>query len=147
MAEKKTSVEATVKNIRQKTEEVFTGRENPHRAAKTFYHSCGALMPLIDDLIEIGVQILNPIQPLPGLMDPEALIKRYRGQLVFHGGLDVQTLLVKGTPMKVFAHVRNCFDVLEVDHYIMTPANSVQPGAPPQNLVAAFDTARKSGLG
>jgi len=110
--------------------------------AKILYHSCGAIMPLIDDLIEIGVDVLNPIQPLPGLMDPEELKRRYGGRLVFHGGLDVQSLLLTGTPAQVRVHVRRYLDVLGPERFIVAPANSVQPGTPPENLVAAFDAAR-----
>jgi len=110
--------------------------------AKILYHSCGAIMPLIDDLIEIGVDILNPIQPLPNLMDPEELKRRYGEQLIFHGGLDVQSLLLTGTPGQVRAHVHRYLDVLGPERYIMAPANSVQPGTPPGNLVAAYEAAR-----
>ena len=110
--------------------------------ARILYHSCGAIMPVIDDLVEIGVDVLNPIQPLPGLMDPEELKKRYGGCLIFHGGLDVQSLLPAGTPDQVRAHVRRYLDVLGPERYIVAPANSVQPGTPPENLVAAYEAAR-----
>jgi len=109
--------------------------------AKILYHSCGAVMPLLDDLVEIGVDILNPIQPLPGLMDPEALKKRYGNRLVFHGGLDVQSLLPNGTPEQIRYHVGHYFDSLGPERYIMAPANTVQPGTPPENLIAAYHTA------
>lgn len=109
--------------------------------AKILYHSCGAVMPLIDDLIEIGVQILNPIQPLPGLMDPEELKTRFGTKLIFHGGLDVQTLLPFGSPQQIREHLKHYYDVFGTDGYIMAPANSVQPGTPPENLVAAYETA------
>lgn len=107
--------------------------------AKILYHSCGAVMPLIDDLVEVGVNILNPIQPLPGLMDPEELKKRYGNKLIFHGGLDVQTLLPSGSPDQIQEHVRHYYEVLGSESYIMAPANSVQPDTPPENIVAAFD--------
>jgi uroporphyrinogen decarboxylase len=110
--------------------------------ARILYHSCGAIMPVIDDLVEIGVDVLNPIQPLPGLMDPEELKSRYGRCLIFHGGLDVQSLLPTGTPDQVRAHVRRYLDVLGPDRYIVAPANSVQPGTPPENLVAAYEAAR-----
>ena len=109
--------------------------------AKILYHSCGAVMPLIDDLIETGVQILNPIQLLPGLMDPEELKKRYGTALIFHGGLDVQTLLPAGSPQQIREYVKHYYDVFGTDSYIMAPANSVQPGTPPENLVAAYESA------
>lgn len=109
--------------------------------ARILYHSCGAIMDLIGDLIEVGVNILNPIQPLPGLMDPEQLQKQSGDRLVFHGGLDVQTLLPHGIPEQVAAHVRRYYDVLGAERYIMAPANSIQPDTPPENIVAAFDAA------
>lgn len=109
--------------------------------AKIFFHSCGAIMPLIDDFIDSGIDVLNPIQPLPGLVDPEELKARYGGRLIFHGGLDVQSLLLTGTPDEVRAEVRRYLDVLGPESYIMAPANSVQPGTPPENLVAAYEAA------
>ena len=98
-------------------------------------------MPLIDDLIETGVQVLNPIQPLPGRMNPEELRKRYGDQLVFHGGLDVQDLLLNGSPADVIRRVRHYYAELGVQGYIMAPANTVQPGTPPENLLAAYQAA------
>ena len=67
---------------------------------------------------------------------------RYGDRLAFHGGLDVQSLLPSGTPGQVQAHVAHYLDVLGPERYIMAPANSVQPGTPPQNLVAAYEAAR-----
>lgn len=109
--------------------------------ARILYHSCGAIMPLIDDLIEIGVDILNPIQPLPGLMDPETLQRRYGDRLLFHGGLDVQKLLLTGTPGQVRQHVQRYLAAFGRGRYIMAPANTVLPGTPPENLVAAYQAA------
>jgi uroporphyrinogen decarboxylase len=114
-----------------------------HTTAKILFHSCGAIMPLIDDLIETGVQVLNPIQPLPGRMDPEEMRKCYGDQLVFHGGLDVQDLLLNGSPADVIRHVRHYYAELGLHRYIMAPANSVQPGTPPENLLAAYQAARE----
>jgi uroporphyrinogen decarboxylase len=110
--------------------------------ARILYHSCGAIMSLIEDLIEIGVDILNPIQPLPGLMEPEELRIRF-GDSLYHGGLDVQNLLLQGTPKSVRQHVNRYLDALGPEGYIMAPANSVQPGTPPENLVAAYEAVRQ----
>ena len=109
--------------------------------AKIFFHSCGAVMPFIDDMVEIGVDILNPIQPLPGLMDPEELKTRWGERLVFHGGLDVQQLLYQGTPGEVGAFIRRYLDVLGPERYIMSPTCPVLPGTPAENVAAAFDAA------
>lgn len=114
-----------------------------HTNAKIFYHTCGAVEPLIGDLIEIGVQVLNPIQPLPGLMDPEMLAERYGNSVIFHGGLDVQNLLTEGTPEQIRASVHHYYKVLGVDRFIMAPSPTVLPGVPPQNLLAAFEAAKE----
>jgi uroporphyrinogen decarboxylase len=111
--------------------------------ARIFFHSCGAILPLIDDLLEIGVDILNPIQPLPGRMDPETLQQRYGGRLLFHGGLDVQNLLLTGTPEQIRQHVQRYLKVFGPQSYIMAPANTVLPGTPPENLIAAYQAARE----
>lgn len=110
--------------------------------ARIFYHSDGAVMPLIDDLIDIGIDILNPSQPLPGFMDPEELKARYGDRLLFHGGLDVQLLLPKGSPEEVRSVVRRYLGALGPERYIMAPANIVVPGTPPENLIAAYEAAR-----
>jgi uroporphyrinogen decarboxylase len=113
--------------------------------AKIQYHSDGAIMPLIGDLIEIGVQVLNPIQPLPGLMEPEELYRRFGDQLIFHGGLDMQNLLPEGEPEQVRTTVRRYYQILGIERYIMAPANTVLKGIPPKNLVAAYEAAAEVG--
>ncbi|MEJ2708781.1 MAG: uroporphyrinogen decarboxylase family protein [Anaerolineales bacterium] len=110
--------------------------------ARILYHTCGAVMPLIEDLIEIGMQVLNPIQPLPGRMDPEELCRRFGDRLTFHGGLDVQKLLPEGNPAQVRAHVQRYYQALGIERYIMAPANTVLPGTPPENLVAAYEAVK-----
>jgi len=76
-------------------------------------------------------------------MDPEDLKARYNGCLIFHGGLDVQSLLPAGNPSQVRAEVRRYLGALGTEQYIMAPANTVQPGTPPENIVAAYDAASK----
>jgi uroporphyrinogen decarboxylase len=109
--------------------------------APILFHSCGAILPLIDDLIDIGVDILNPLQPLPGRMDPEILYHRYGDKLLFHGGLDVQSLLLTRTHEEVRCHVLRYLEVFGPTRYIMAPANTVLPGSLPHNLVEAYKTA------
>lgn len=111
--------------------------------AKILFHSCGAVFPVIEDLIEIGVAILNPIQPIEGKMDPCMLKERFGGRLYFHGGLDVQKILLYGTPEEVEKHVKNYFTLLGPENYIMAPTNSIQPGTPPENVLAAYRAARE----
>lgn len=107
--------------------------------AKILFHSCGAIQSLIPDLIDSGIDILNPIQPLPNLMDPITLNAKYGDQIIFHGGLDVQLLLINGTPEDVRKHVRHYAFTFGPERYIMAPANTIQPGTPPENIVAAYE--------
>jgi uroporphyrinogen decarboxylase len=109
--------------------------------AKIFYHSCGAVIPLVEDLIEVGVDILNPIQPLEGLMDVEQLSDQFGRKLIFHGGLDVQHLLPSASIEEINTQVRRNYRVLGKAGYIMAPANTIPPGTPPENILAAYETA------
>ena len=63
----------------------------------TFYHSCGSIVPVIPDLIEVGLDLLDPIQPQAAGMNPEALFEAFGDRLSFHGGIDEQELLPHGT--------------------------------------------------
>ena len=108
----------------------------------TFYHSCGSLVPVIEDLIEMGLDILDPIQPKADGMNPENLIKNYAGRLSFHGGIDEQELLPNGTPEEVRKETERLIDILGSDGgYIVSPSHAFQPDTPPENIMAIYDTA------
>ena len=108
----------------------------------TMYHSCGSIVPVIDDLIEMGLDILDPIQPQAAGMDPASLKKSFGDRLAFHGGIDVQHLLPYGTPEDVRAQVLRLMDELGSDGgYIVCPAHALQPDTPPENIVALYDAA------
>ena len=74
--------------------------------AKVLYHSCGRIRPFIPELIALGVDILDPIQPAGPEMAPERLAADFAGQICFHGGIDMQRLLPHGTPEQIRAEVR-----------------------------------------
>ena len=108
----------------------------------TMYHSCGSIVPVIDDLIEMGLDILDPIQPLAEGMDPVSLKKRFGDRLVFHGGIDEQHLLPHGTAEDVRAEVLRLMAELGGDGaYIVCPAHAIQPDTPPENVMAIYDAA------
>jgi uroporphyrinogen decarboxylase len=109
--------------------------------AKILFHTCGAVMPLIEDFIEIGVDILNPIQPIKGLMEPGELRSKFGDRIIFHGGLDVQDLLINNTQEEIKSHVLKYFNILGFDRYIMAPTNTIQPNTPPENVLAAYRSA------
>ncbi len=107
--------------------------------AKVLYHSCGSIRPLIPELIELGVDVLDPIQPV-GEMVPETLKSEFGDRLSFHGGIDMQQLLPHGTPDEVRAASKRYCDVLgQNGGYILAPAHLFQPDVPAENIVAVYE--------
>ncbi len=106
---------------------------------KVLFHSCGAIAPFIPDIIELGADILDPIQPTGPEMEPEQLKARYGGKLCFHGGIDMQRLLPEGTPEEIQAQVQRYCEVLGAGGgYILSPAHLFQPDVPPENILAVY---------
>jgi len=103
------------------------------------FHSCGLVRPFIPDLIEVGVDVLDPIQPVSDDMSPEALKRDFGDRLSFHGGLDMQHLLTGGTPAQVAAEARRYREVAGAGGgYLLGPAHLFQPDVPPENIVAVY---------
>lgn len=114
--------------------------------AKLFLHSCGSIKPLIPDLIEVGVDILNPIQPLARDMDSAALKKEFGKDLSFWGAIDTQRVLAFGSKDQVAEEVRMRIDQLASGGgYILAPAHNIQPGVPPENIIAMYEAAAEYG--
>jgi uroporphyrinogen decarboxylase len=111
---------------------------------KVLLHSDGALFPLIPSLIEMGVDILNPIQTSAKGMDPVQLKQQYGDQIVFWGGsLDCQKTLPFGTPEEVAKEVEDHMRVFAPGGgYVFAPVHNIQAAVPPQNVIAMFDTAQ-----
>ncbi len=113
-----------------------------HKAAPEsflFHHSCGSVYRLLDSMIDMGVDILNPIQPLAAEMEPERL-KAKGGRLCFHGGIDLQELLPFGRPEEVRSEVERQKHVLgEGGGYICAPAHALPDDVPVENILAMFD--------
>ena len=108
----------------------------------TFYHSCGSILPVIDDLIEMGLDILDPIQPKAEGMAPASLKERFGDRLTFHGGIDEQELLPRGKPEDVEKEVIRVMDTLGGDGaYLVCPAHALQADTSPENVMAIYDTA------
>lgn len=106
---------------------------------RALYHSCGAIGRFIPDLIECGVDVLDPIQPTCPEMQPENLKRTFGDRLSFHGGIDMQNLLPKSTPAQVADEVRRYCDVLGKNGgYILGPAHLFQPDVPPDNVLAVY---------
>lgn len=114
--------------------------------AKLHLHSCGAVHYLLDDLLEIGVDIINPVQVTARGMNPEQLKKRFGTRLVFWGGIDTQRILPYGTAEEVRKEVRRMVKILGVNGgHILSAVHNIQPDVPPENVVAMFDEACGAG--
>jgi len=106
-------------------------------AARVMYHTCGAVYPLIGDFVDVGIDVLNPVQTTAAGMEPARLKAEFGGDLVFWGGVDLQRLLPYGTPAEVMAAVRELVACLGRDGgFVVSAANIIQPDVPPQNLWA-----------
>ena len=115
--------------------------------AKVYYHGCGAVYDLIPDLIELGFDILNPVQVSARGMDTKRLKKEYGRDIVFWGGgVDTQHVLPFGTPEEVVVEVKQRIDDLAPDGgFVFAAVHNIQALVPPENIVAAFETALEYG--
>jgi uroporphyrinogen decarboxylase len=105
-------------------------------------------MDYIPDLIDNGVDVLNPVQVSAKNMDPAALKSRYGQQIAFWGGgIDSQHILPVGTPEEVAADVRrNLQTLMPGGGYVFNNVHNIQGEVPPENIVALFDTAYECGF-
>jgi uroporphyrinogen decarboxylase len=106
---------------------------------KIMLHCCGAIFPLIDDLIDAGVDILNPIQPCAYGMDLRKLKETFGKRIVFWGGIDVQKLLPFGTPDEIDAEVKSIQRIIGKEGgYVAAASHNFQSDTSPENIVAMF---------
>jgi len=107
---------------------------------KIAWHSCGSILPIIPDFIELGLDILNPIQPLAKDMSPELLKKEFGQDLVFFGGIDVQELLPFKTTEEIKSEIfRRCSILGKGGGFIAAPAHNIQPDTPVENVIAMYE--------
>ena len=107
--------------------------------AYVMFHSCGSIATFIPDLIALGIDILDPIQPTGPEMSPERLKADFGSEICFHGGIDMQQLLPHGNPDEIRAEVERYGTVLgEGGGYILAPAHLFQPDVPPENVCAVY---------
>jgi uroporphyrinogen decarboxylase len=113
------------------------------RGLPVAYHSCGAIRPIIPDLIDIGLDVLNPVQcNCPG-MDPCTLKKEFGTQISFMGGVDTQELLPRGTRAEVFRATAQLIEGMTSDGggYILAASHSIPPETPTENIFALYAAA------
>lgn len=111
--------------------------------ASYLHHSCGNVSRLIPQLIDCGVNILNPIQPTGAPMNPARLKADFGSSIVFHGGLDTQAVLPNGTEESVSQAVHDLLDIMQPGGgYIFAAVHNLQCDVPVENIVAMFRAAR-----
>lgn len=106
------------------------------------HHTCGAVFDIIPDLIEIGIRVLNPIQPGACGMDPARLKAAYGNEIVFHGGLDTQAVLPSNDAARIRDAVRNLLDIMSPrtsGGYIFAPAHNLQRDVSPHAIACMYD--------
>jgi uroporphyrinogen decarboxylase len=111
---------------------------------RVFYHTDGAARRLLQPILDCGVDILNPIQHACPGMEMEELKRDFGHRVVFHGGVDNQFALPRGTPEDVRLEVRHCLDTLGADGagYICCSCHNVQAGTPLENILAMIEAAQ-----
>lgn len=115
---------------------------------KIFFHSCGAVRPLIPDLIEAGVDILNPVQVSAAGMDTRELKKEFGKDIVFYGGgVDTQYILPQGNTARVKDEVKRRIDDLAPGGgFIFATVHNIQADVPPQNIMAMWEALQEYGV-
>ena len=115
---------------------------------KIFFHCCGGILELIPELIEVGVDILNPIQVRAQGMDIRRLKREFGTALTFDGAIDIQETLPHATPEQVRREVRETIDVLGAGGgYILGPTHAIQGDTPVENIVAMYEEAQQRRIG
>jgi len=115
--------------------------------AKVFFHTDGDVSPLIEDLIEIGVDILNPIQTSAGKMsDLSELKSRFGDEIVFCGAIDTQNVLPNGSPEDVRSEVKRVIGTLgRGGGYLLSAVHTIMEEVPAENVLAMVDAVREYG--
>lgn len=116
--------------------------------AKVWYHTCGACMTYIPDLIDNGVQILNPVQISATGMEPRWLKEKFGKEMVFWGGsIDAQRVLPRSSPEEIRRQVgENLRAFKPGGGYVFNNCHNIQAGVPAENIVALYDAAYEFGF-
>ena len=135
------------RDILKPVHEDFIGFIKSRTNARVLFHSCGDVAPLVEDFIEIGVDILNPIQTSTGsISDLPSLKKRFGKNLVFCGGIDTHRILPFGSVGDVRQEVKRVMQILGPGGGCMIGAvHTVMNDVPPENVLAMVDAVEEFG--
>jgi uroporphyrinogen decarboxylase len=116
-----------------------------HTDAKVFFHTDGNIVELLEDLIDAGVEILNPVQ-VSAIADPAAMKERFGDRLTFWGGIDTHRVLPRGTSEEVREEVRLRISQFAAGGgFVAAPVHNIQADVPPENVLAMADAVRELG--
>lgn len=130
--------------FKQRHTKIF-GYAKKHSQAKIFLHSCGSIYRLIPDLIEAGVDILNPVQTESFEMDPSILKKEFGNDITFWGGgVNTRSILNQGTAEDVRQDVLNRMEIFSPGGgFVFNTVHNITPDVPPENIVAMYEAVRE----
>ena len=127
----------------QQTKKEFL-KYNPE--GKIAVHSCGAVFDFIGDFIEMGADVLNPVQPNAAGMDTKLIKELFGKKLSFHGGINTQDVLAKGNILDIVLEVKKRIEDLGYGGgYILSPSHNIQSGVSPQKIIALYEAAYEFG--
>ena len=119
-----------------------------HTNWKTYLHSCGSIYRYIPEWIDAGIDILNPVQISAANMEPECLMKEFKGKIVFWGGgCDTQKVLPLGTTKEIREHVRRNIEIFSSGPggFVFTQVHNIQQDVPVENIEAMLEAAYEFG--
>jgi uroporphyrinogen decarboxylase len=106
------------------------------------HHSCGSIFPLIQDLADLGANIIHPIQALANQMSAPNLKRHFERKVAFCGGVDAQNLLVKGNPEEILQKVAEIKELFPTGLIISPSHEAILPDIPPANIKALFSAVK-----
>lgn len=126
-------------------QKVIFERVRRRKGIHLFLHSCGSIVDILPDLIETGVEILNPVQTSARGMEPSFLKREFGKDLTFWGGgCDTQHLLSEGSPEEVRLHVKERIRILAPGGgFVFCQVHNILPNVPPENIVAMYEAVNK----
>jgi len=132
------------KFFKPRMKKMFEEFRKVNSEVKIAWHTCGSVVPIIPDFIEIGLDILNPLQPQAAGMGPENIKPEFGRDLAFFGGIDIQNLLPFSTPEKIRSEVHRIAGILGRNAgYMVGPAHHIQVDTPPDNIIALFEAVKE----
>lgn len=123
---------------------MFQAFKNLNPDIKLAWHSCGSILPLIPEFIELGLDVLNPLQPLADGMEPQYLKDTFGDKLAFFGAICIQDLLPNSSPEQIKSEVKRRAAILgKGGGYLIAPAHNIQADTPVENVLAFVEAIKE----